>query len=153
MDRNFDGVALHGNRQNQGLGCSEGMAAQCGSASAGCATSSIESAPQFGFDGAIAHIKQGGAVRRASWPRSDRYANSARVGPSVIWLTRGNVHFGETDTIPPLIGGIKRSLFDNGDRGTVTRLPNIAMADTSGTSVNGWVPSQADMLAEDWQVN
>lgn len=42
-------------------------------------------------------------------------------------------------------------LFENGDKGTTTRLPNFKYH-LGNVSVRGWTPTQHDMLASDWQV-
>lgn len=46
--------------------------------------------------------------------------------------------------------GVSMGLFEAGDAGTVTRLPNLNMRAASGATVTGWLASQTDMLAEDW---
>ncbi len=51
-----------------------------------------------------------------------------------------------------LLNGVRANLFDEGDRGTVTRMPNLNMVAADGSIVTGWLASQTDMLAEDWQV-
>ena len=42
--------------------------------------------------------------------------------------------------------------FEAGDVGTITRLPRIDARDSSGNTVTGWLPSAADLLADDWSV-
>jgi hypothetical protein len=50
------------------------------------------------------------------------------------------------------VEGIKNELFTQGDFGTVTRLPNLNMKLSSGSTMTGWIPTQSDMLSEDWRV-
>lgn len=94
-----------------------------------------------GFDWAIQCLKKGHAVKRAGW-------NGRGM---CIFLNKGSVDFRPNDTIPPRIDGVPRALFENGDHGTVTRLPNLNMRTASGSTVTGWLASQTDILAEDWQ--
>ena len=101
-----------------------------------------EARPEFGFDGALNHIKEGRCVARRGW-------NGRGI---FVYLTKGAAHFSDQQAIPPLIDGIKRSLFEQWDGGIVTRCPNISIQSASGNTVNGWAPSQTDMLAEDWYV-
>ena len=70
-----------------------------------------------------------------------------------LWLNKGNKD--RTENHPDameahLTEGIQSRLFQNGDKGTVTRLPNINMQAATGSVVAGWLASQTDMLAEDW---
>lgn len=57
------------------------------------------------------------------------------------------IAFGESQ-----IEGIALDLFEKGDYGIVTRLPHLVVFTESGCIVNGWLPSQADLCACDWQV-
>ncbi|MBF5091938.1 DUF2829 domain-containing protein [Novosphingobium sp. NBM11] len=91
------------------------------------------------FGQALEAIKAGHAVARAGW-------NGKRM---FVFLNRGSVC---GDSIADVIDGIHRSMFDDGDTGTTTRLPNINMRAASGAIVTGWLASQTDMLAEDWAV-
>jgi hypothetical protein len=99
-----------------------------------------ERQPEFGFDGALRHIKDGRCVARRGW-------NGRGI---FVFLSKGAAHFSDTDTIPPLIDGIKRALFDQWGGGVVTRTPNISIQSASGSHTHGWAPSQTDLLAEDW---
>lgn len=98
----------------------------------------------FTFGEALRALKQGKRVARAGWNGKGMF----------IYLNKGSV-----DSSEPLlqdsaatVDGIRRTLFENGDTGTVTRLPNINMRAASGATVTGWLASQTDMLAEDWEV-
>jgi hypothetical protein len=103
------------------------------------------------FGQAIEAIKQGKAVTRAGWN-----GKGMRIS-----LTRGNIDpdmYGFTGMEHPkyphgsTIEGVDMGLFSLGDKGSATRLPNISMMTASGSVVNGWLASQADMLAEDWLI-
>lgn len=91
------------------------------------------------FGQAIEAIKNGMAVSRNGW--ADKNLR--------IYLNEGN-----SETLSPdrsgRIEGISEKLFSLGFTGTSTRLPNITAGIIGGSSVIGWVASQADMLAEDW---
>ncbi len=98
--------------------------------------------PEFGFDGALRHIKDGRCVSRRGW-------NGRGI---FLFLNRGSAHFSDEQEIPPLIDGIKRGLFEQWAGGITTRTPNISIQSASGSHTHGWTPSQTDMLAEDWYV-
>jgi hypothetical protein len=91
------------------------------------------------FGQAIRLLKQGKRVARAGWNGKGMF----------LWLNKGST---DGDNIADQIDGVDRSLFDTGDTGTVTRLPNINMRSASNCTVTGWLASQTDMLAEDWDV-
>jgi hypothetical protein len=93
------------------------------------------------FGQALEALKQGKAIRRSGW-------NDTGM---LIYLNKGSVDWKE-DINGHLIEGIHESLFDTGAEGTVTRLPNINMQSAQGNTVTGWLASQTDMLAEDWEI-
>lgn len=96
------------------------------------------------FGLAIEALKAGKKVARGGWGSKGMF----------IYLNLGSVAFGAEDEVTDdhLIDGISIKLFETGDTGTVTRLPNLNMKLVSGVTMTGWTPTQADMLAEDWQV-
>ena len=99
--------------------------------------------PAMTFGEALEHVKRGGRVQRAGWNGKNMF----------IFLNQGSVHIADDKDIPALIEGVPRALFElRGHRGTTTRLPNINMRSASGATVTGWLASQTDMLAEDWQL-
>lgn len=53
---------------------------------------------------------------------------------------------------PSTQDGISFSLFNNGPEGTSVRLPCLAMKTASGAILHGWLASQTDLLAEDWEI-
>jgi len=93
------------------------------------------------FGEAIEALKKGQAVARSGW--NGKY----------LWLNKGSV---PADRLLVHGGGftesVKDDLFENGDMGTITRLPNINMRTATGSTVTGWLASQTDMLSEDWNV-
>lgn len=100
-----------------------------------------EKTTELSFGEALTALKNGKAVARAGW-------NGKNM---LLTLNKGSIDTdGGQQTPPSLIEGIKASLFESGDKGTVTRLPNINMRAASGSTVTGWLASQTDMLAEDW---
>lgn len=88
------------------------------------------------FGKAIEALKAGNRVARAGWNGKGMF----------LWLNKGS-YAGASE---PLICGVHASLFDDGNLGTVTRMPNINMRAADGSTVIGWLASQTDMLAEDW---
>ena len=97
------------------------------------------------FGEAIACLKGGHRVARAGWNGKGMfiYLNKGCADPDVVSLSAEEA----------LIDGIDVNLFEVGDVGIVTRLPNINMRTATGSTVTGWLASQSDMLAEDWIVH
>jgi hypothetical protein len=91
------------------------------------------------FGKALEAVKNGDRARREFW-------NGRGMS---IYLNAGSVEH-SSDKLS--ISGVGRELFDNGDAGTVTRMPNINLIAADGTIVTGWAPSQNDMLADDWRI-
>jgi hypothetical protein len=100
------------------------------------------------FSEALLYLKQGKRIARAGWNGKGMF----------IYLNKGSRDAtAEIAGIPSPesvthIEGIRIDLFEKGDTGTVTRLPNINMRAASGSTVTGWLASQTDMLADDWEV-
>ena len=92
------------------------------------------------FSFAVDHLKQGKKLAREGWNGKGMF----------VFLNNGSIAADRAK--PPFIGGVQTSLFELGDVGTVTRMPNINMKAADGSTVMGWVASQVDLLAEDWQV-
>ncbi len=103
---------------------------------------SVTYVPYTNFGVALQYLKQGKRVARAGWNGKGMF----------IFLNKGSVDSeGETESLPP-IEGVPARFFTQGDKGTVTRLPNINMHTATGSTVTGWLASQTDLLAEDWEV-
>lgn len=98
--------------------------------------------PGLTFGHALELMKNGQAVQRAGWNGKGMF----------IYINRGSKDFPDDEAVPARIEGIRSELFDHGDYGTSTRLPNINMLAATGSTVTGWLASQTDLLADDWQV-
>lgn len=94
---------------------------------------------KYTFGDAIAALKQGKTVARAGWNGKGMF----------LFINRGSADFSGGVSLKE-IDGVSPDLFDEGDIGTVARLPNINMRAASGATVTGWLASQTDILAEDW---
>lgn len=97
---------------------------------------------ELNFGQALEWIKLGQRVQRIGWNGKGMF----------VYLNMGSV---DLSTMPPgllFIDGIRTDLFVEGDKDTVTRLPNLNMHSATGATVTGWLASQTDVLAEDWQV-
>lgn len=99
------------------------------------------------FGEALEALKEGKQVARAGWNGKKMY----------LWLNKGSFDYHSTvkdgkATIDENIEGIPAPLFEGGDSGTITRLPNINMRAATGSTVTGWLASQTDVLAEDWVI-
>lgn len=93
------------------------------------------------FGLAINALKEGKSVARQGWNGKNMF----------IYLNRGSADYQSEDEFDN-VEGISVNLFDRGDTGTVTRLPNLNMRTATGSTVTGWLASQTDLLAEDWGV-
>lgn len=94
-------------------------------------------------------VKKGLPVRRDTWPEGHG-----------VFLEMGSYdwHVGDNGPVGPCsIRNIPSSLFENGDHGTSTRLPNFryfenAEGGRDSISYRGWTPTTEDMLATNWLV-
>jgi hypothetical protein len=99
------------------------------------------------FGQAVEAMKLGFCVRRAGWNGKGMW----------LWINKGSMPFDTLhgdDNLPKggRTEGIKNELFDSADSGTSVRLPNINMRAATGSTVTGWLASQTDILAEDWDI-
>lgn len=99
------------------------------------------------FGEAIEALKLGSRVAREGWNGKKMF----------IYLNKGSVdvaahHRENRESENFFVEGIKFDLFEAGDNGTVTRLPNLNMKVATGSTVTGWLASQTDILAEDWSI-
>jgi len=103
------------------------------------------------FGQAIEALKQGKCVARKGWNGKGMH----------LWLNKGSFDaelLGFNSENHPdyphgsTIDGVDLGLFQLGEKDTVTRLPNINMKTAAGSTVTGWLASQTDMLAEDWEI-
>jgi hypothetical protein len=95
------------------------------------------------FGKAIDALKDGRRVSRAGWNGKNMCVFLSNGSLAIDSPLRGEEN---------MIDGVSTKLFDLGDEGTVTRMPSLSMKSASGNTVVGWLASQTDMLAEDWQV-
>lgn len=95
------------------------------------------------FGQALEHVKAGGAVSRPGWSGRGMHI-SAWPGS----IDHAN-HPGKNGRGPHQIPG---HLFELGDNGTTTRLPCVKLRTPSGENVLGWLASQTDLFAEDWEI-
>lgn len=98
------------------------------------------------FGLALLFLKQGKAVTRESWQNES----------ICVSLRKGNYDFNREDELQPKspithIEGLSIELFDNGAKGTVTRLPNLELRNRYGSTVV-FAPGNDSLLAEDWYV-
>lgn len=106
-------------------------------------------ANSLNFGQAIEGLKQGKKAFRAGW---NGKGMSIYLNYGSVDVTDDKSAFGKEHWRDHLIDGINPNLFNNGAEGTVTRLPNINMQTATGSTVTGWLASQTDMLAEDWNL-
>lgn len=103
------------------------------------------------FGDAIEAIKAGQRVRRAGWNGKGMFV-SAQYGGIAI-TGRGDLSVAiDGDERKELINGVRRELFNMTDVGTVTRMPCMMLRAADGSIVPGWLASQTDMFAEDWEI-
>lgn len=93
------------------------------------------------FGKALEFAKKGGAIRRADWKSDSR-----------VYLDLGSRDASKLFGRTRIEAALKAELFQTGDKGTVTRLPNLNMKTPGGETLTGWQPSQLEMLAEDWEI-
>lgn len=99
---------------------------------------------------ALEALKSGKRVKRSAWRYQEYiYLNKGSFDGTLLGFAEGEqpaLQHGST------IDGLRLGLFKTGDKGTVTRLPNINLLTVSGTTLICWTASQVDTLAEDWLI-
>jgi hypothetical protein len=88
------------------------------------------------FGQALNFLKQGKRVRRIGWNGKGMYLS---------------IQQGSTITKEQARGGVAKCLADDGAE-TIVIGSHIDMKAADGTVVVGWLASQTDMLANDWEV-
>lgn len=91
------------------------------------------------FGQAIEAVKTGKSVARAGWNGKNMH----------VYLNRGSRPPKE---VADFNGGVSGHLFDMGHKGTSVRMPNLNLRAADGSIVTGWLASQTDILAEDWEI-
>lgn len=96
------------------------------------------------FGQAIEAMRDGRRARRAGWNGKGMF----------VYLIKGHVSPQVANDDPGNVEGIPYTSqhFDVGDHDASTRLPHICMRAASGATVTGWLASQTDMLACDWEI-
>lgn len=107
---------------------------------------SEKSIEYLNFGQAIEALKEGKKVAREGWNGKGMF----------IYLNKGSIDGYEFDKLrgkewPMLIGKVDCNLFEKGDKGTDTRMPNFYISNVD-KSYSTWVPSINDCLAEDWLI-
>lgn len=94
------------------------------------------------FSEALSALKLGMRISRENWNGKNMF----------LYLNKGSIDIStlSNEDSFEIIEGIPGKLFDTGDKGTFTRLPNINMSNANSRTVTGWLASQTDLLAEDW---
>ena len=103
------------------------------------------------FGQAVEALKAGQRVARAGWNGKGMfvYLNKGSFDGDLLGFPEGEQPRADNGST---IDGVRLGLFEAGDKGTVTRLPNINMRSATGATVTGWLASQTDILAEDWEI-
>jgi hypothetical protein len=91
------------------------------------------------FGTALEAVKSGSRIARDGWNGKNMY----------VFLNKG--------AMPNFVksvfyGPVRSNLFDMGAGGELVVMPSLAMKTADGSLVVGWLASQTDMLAEDWDV-
>lgn len=92
------------------------------------------------FGQAIEYAKAGLKIVRAGWNGKGMY----------VWLEKGKRP--ESYHEKEFLFGVSGDLFENVGRGQTTVMPHLNMRAADGSTVVGWLASQTDILAEDWDV-
>jgi hypothetical protein len=91
------------------------------------------------FGDAIKALKAGQRVARAGWNGKGMWlalsCNGSREVPAAAFWAPPNREYAETQP-----------------NGTAVVLPSITMKTATGEILMGWLASQTDMLAEDWEL-
>lgn len=98
------------------------------------------------FSMALIHLRSGKRIGRAGWNGHGMF----------VWLNPGSADLeAKAEAIEEydaLIGGVSVIYFELGDDDTGVRMPNLNMRAADGSTITGWLASQTDILAEDWEI-
>jgi hypothetical protein len=100
-------------------------------------------APSFDFGAALRQLKAGRRVRRAGWNGKGMWLALTEGSE----IRTGAVLRGAAEYLAEEIASLPE-----GDRRTMRIGAHIDMRAADGTLVIGWLASQTDMLAEDWEI-
>lgn len=93
---------------------------------------------RFSFGQAIEYLKEGRLVCREGWNEMGMF----------LVLTPGSEIAAENMKVK----AVRDQYMDNHQAKTVKIAPHIDMRAADGAYITGWMPSQADMLANDWML-
>ena len=103
------------------------------------------------FGGAIEALINGHKVARSCWNGKKMFLKLAGGILSINDVKeQGNPAFEKDAHL--YIDGVSCDLFMTVSDAEQTEMPYIWMHTATGKRVNGWLASQTDMLAEDWQI-
>lgn len=95
------------------------------------------------FGEALQIMKNGGVVAREGWNGKDMY----------VHINRGSIPADKTgNESPAFCRRIRMKLFEVSESTTMIRLPNFNMKTADNCILTGWIPTQTDLLSEDWYV-
>ena len=94
-------------------------------------------AKNFGFDAALLFMKDGEKVRRAGWNGKG------------MWICLGA---GQEDLPAEKFWNKHTNAFAAANGGTADVLPYFIMKTADNKILMGWLASQSDMVADDWEV-
>ena len=103
------------------------------------------------FGDAIHAIKSGKRAARFGWNGKGMWIfikKGSFDGPARGFEVGAKV----PDNHPSTQDGVSFSLFEPRESGAPIRLPHLCMKSASGAIVVGWLASQTDVLADDWQI-
>lgn len=92
------------------------------------------------FGQAIELIKAGYSVRRAGW-------NGKGM---LVHMKKGSIAIDDSHTA--MVESVPIGLFEKSDEESTIRLPTMCFRTAQGSTLEGWLASQSDMFAEDWQI-
>lgn len=106
------------------------------------------------FGQALELLKQNRSVRKSSWDQRRLRLKEGFLTTNEETLNNLNIAVSEEDIDGNVdithVEGINVSLFNPHDH-NIMIYPNIQMVTINGSIINGWTPSQVEMLAEDWE--
>jgi hypothetical protein len=94
------------------------------------------------FGEALQAAKNGFRIARAGWNGKGMF----------VWLVNGSIYADVDVGEEPRISGVRAEYFDLGPEGSITRMPHLCMRAADGATVTGWLASQTDLLADDWEI-
>ncbi|MBX5130807.1 DUF2829 domain-containing protein [Rhizobium lentis] len=97
------------------------------------------------FGHAIEAVKNGKRAARAGWNGKKMFVY---LMPGSAPLATEVRELNAVETI----NSVRADLFQDGDTDTAVRMPSFCLRAADGSNVVGWLASQTDMAAEDWEL-